>query len=220
MKEIERTGDLADYLTRLPLAKVHLLLDPVQQLTTIDFLENEIKLFLVFEKLDQLYDIWMSLAMVECLDFLEYSGPRMSRNLIDDFHGILQIRVQGRTRLNRGIGPFSKHLSRQFVQIWNTMKSQDYEKEEEEERNTEKKSPSLPLSLNFLPKTLQKFSTKSFPEHSSCRLHFYAIAKNILHNFASSRYQHLSKPFIARGKSFEIDLEDKRGKKKGGGGIL
>lgn len=135
MKEIERTGDLADYLTRLPLAKVHLLLDPVQQLTAIDFLEYEIKLFLVLEKLDQLYDIWVPLAMVECLDLLEYSGPRMSRNLIDNLHGILQIRVQGRTRLNRGIGPFPEHLSRQFVQIWNTRKSQDYEKEKERKIN-------------------------------------------------------------------------------------
>lgn len=73
---------------------------PTQQLTTVYFLEYQIKLYFVFEKFDQLDDIWMALAMMERFDFLKHTCSCVTGNFVDNFNGILQIGIQRPTSLN------------------------------------------------------------------------------------------------------------------------
>lgn len=120
MKKVEGACNLIDNLTRLPLGEVNAFLNPAQQLATVNLLEHEIELLLVLEELDQLDDIRMALAMVERLDLLEYPGTRVSGDLVDDLHSVLEIRVEGRTTLNRGVSAFSENLTGQFVQFCRT----------------------------------------------------------------------------------------------------
>lgn len=120
MKKIERTRNLFDDLTRLSLGEVNSFLNPVQQLATIDLLKHKIKLLLVLEELDQLYDVWVALAMVERLDFLKHPGTRVSGDLVNDLHGVLEVCVEGCTGLDRGVSALPKNFSGQFVQFCNS----------------------------------------------------------------------------------------------------
>lgn len=115
MKKVKRARNLIDNLTRLPLGEVNSLLNSIQQLSTIDFFEYEVKLFLVFEELNQLDDVRVALAMMERLDFLEHPGASMPRNLVDDLHGVFKVRVERCTGLDRGISALTEYLTGQFV---------------------------------------------------------------------------------------------------------
>ena len=58
-------------------------------LTSVNFLEDEIKsvgLFKIFYELD---DVLASLAMVEHFNLLEDSSAGVTRNFVDDFDGVL-----------------------------------------------------------------------------------------------------------------------------------
>lgn len=120
MKKVKRTRNLFDDLTRFSLGKVNPFLNSIQQLAAVDLLKYEVELLFVFEELDQLYNIWMPLAMVERLDFFEHPGTRMSGDLVDDLHGILEIRVEGRTGLDRSVSTLSENFSGQLVQFYNS----------------------------------------------------------------------------------------------------
>lgn len=120
MKKIERTRNLFDDLARLSLGEVNSFLNPVQQLATVNLLKHKIKLLLVLEKLDQLYDVRVALAMVERLDFLEHPGTSVSGDLVDDLHSVLEIRVERCTGLDRGVSALPKNFSGQFVQFCNS----------------------------------------------------------------------------------------------------
>lgn len=120
MKKVERAGNFIDNLTRLPLGEVNSLLDSVQQLATVDFLEHEVELLLVFEKLDQLDDVRVALAMMKRLDLLEHPGASVAGNLVDNLYGVLKVRVEGRTGLDRGVSAFAEYLASQLVQFCNS----------------------------------------------------------------------------------------------------
>ena len=60
-------------------------------LTSVNFLEDEIKsvgLFKIFYELD---DVLASLAMVEHFNLLEDSSAGVTRNFVDDFDGVLNV---------------------------------------------------------------------------------------------------------------------------------
>lgn len=61
----------------------------------------------------------MALAMVEGFDFAKYASPRVARNLVDDLHRVLQLRVDVHARLHRSVSALAKHLTSQFVQFCN-----------------------------------------------------------------------------------------------------
>lgn len=119
MKKVERTRNLGNNLTRLPLGEVNPLLNSAQQLATVDFLEHEIKFLLVLEIFDQLDDIRVALAMMERLDLFEHPGARVPGYFIDDLHGILEVRVEGCTRLDRSVSALPENLTGQFIQFCN-----------------------------------------------------------------------------------------------------
>lgn len=115
MKKVQRARNLFDDLTRFSLGEVNPFLNSIQQLATVDLLKYEVELLLVLEEFDQLYDIWVALAMVERLDFLEHPGTCVSGDLVDDLHGVLEIRIEGRTGLDRGVSTLSENFSGQLV---------------------------------------------------------------------------------------------------------
>ena len=49
--------------------------------TSVDFLKDQIEPVRLLKVLDKLYDVWMSLAVVEHLNLLEDTSPRVARNL-------------------------------------------------------------------------------------------------------------------------------------------
>lgn len=59
----------------------------------------------------------MAGTVMECLHFAEHARPRMARNLLDDLHRVLEIRVDVDARLHRGIGTLAQYLTRQLVQF-------------------------------------------------------------------------------------------------------
>lgn len=91
VEEVESSGDLAHDLSGVVLGEVNILLNARQQGSTIDLLEHQIELLLVFEELNQLEDVGMSLTVVEGLDFAEYSSPSMARYLINNLYGTLYV---------------------------------------------------------------------------------------------------------------------------------
>lgn len=120
MKKVQRARNLFDDLTRFSLGEVNPFLNSVQQLAAVDLLEYEVELLLVLEELDQLYDVRVALAMVERLDFLEHPGTRVPGDLVDDLHGVFEIRVQGCTGLDRGVSTFPENFSGQLIQFCNS----------------------------------------------------------------------------------------------------
>lgn len=80
-------------------------------------LKNKIELFFILEELYELYDAGVAVAVVEGLHLAEDPGAGVSRNLIDDLHGKLHLRVDVHTSLHRGIGPFTQHLAGQLIQL-------------------------------------------------------------------------------------------------------
>ena len=93
------------------------LLNSAQQLATVNFLEDEIEFVIIFEELNELNDVGMSLTVMESLHFLEHSGSSMTGNFVDDLYRVLQIGVQWGTSLNRGVGTFTKNFSSEFVEF-------------------------------------------------------------------------------------------------------
>lgn len=79
--------------------------------------EDQIELLLVLEVLGQLYDIGMTLAVVERFDFAEDARPCVSRHLVDDLDGELLIGVHVDARLHAGVRPFAQDLAGQLVQV-------------------------------------------------------------------------------------------------------
>lgn len=120
MKKIECTRNLFDDLARLSLSEVNSFLNSVQQLATVNFLKHKIELLFVLEEFNQLYDVRVTLAMMERLDFLKHPGTSVSRDLINDLHGVLEVRVEGCTSLDRGVSALPKNFSGQFVQFCNS----------------------------------------------------------------------------------------------------
>lgn len=117
VQEIQSGGDLLDDLRGLVLREADMLLDTRQQWPTIDLLEHQIELLIVLEELDQLQDTGMALTMMECLHFAKNTGAGMTRYFIDHFHGILQVRVDVDTRLDRGIGALTQNLASQLIKL-------------------------------------------------------------------------------------------------------
>lgn len=83
----------------------------------IYLLEDQIELLLVLEILRELYDIGMSLAVVERLHFAEDARPRVSRHLVDDLDGELLVRVDVDARLDAGVRALAQYLAGQLVQV-------------------------------------------------------------------------------------------------------
>lgn len=79
--------------------------------------ENQIEFLLVFEVLGQLYDVRMTLAVMERLDFAEDAGARVPRHLVDDLDGELLVRIHVDASLDAGVGALAQNLTGQLVQV-------------------------------------------------------------------------------------------------------
>lgn len=86
---------------------MHSLLDAVEELAAVDFLEHKVETLVVLEELDQLNDVVVTLAMVECLDLLENALACVPRDLVDYLDRVLKVCVQGGAGLHRGVSPLS-----------------------------------------------------------------------------------------------------------------
>lgn len=79
--------------------------------------KDQVKHLVILKELDQLQDAGMAGAVVESLHLTEHSRPRMTRNLLDDFHSVLEIRVDVDARLHRGVGTLAQYFASQLVQF-------------------------------------------------------------------------------------------------------
>lgn len=79
--------------------------------------EDQVKHLVILEELDQLQDARVAGAVVKSLHLTEYSSPRMARNLLDDLHRVLEIRIDVDARLHRGVGTLAQYLTSQLVQF-------------------------------------------------------------------------------------------------------
>lgn len=80
-------------------------------------LKDQVEDLVVLEELDQLQYARVAGAVVERLHLAEHSRPRVARNLLDDLHRVLEIRVDVHTRLHRGVGTLAQNLTSQLVQF-------------------------------------------------------------------------------------------------------
>ena len=117
VEEIQARGDLFHDLRSIVFRKADVFLNPRQERTTVDLLEHEEKLFLILEELDELQDVGMSLAMMEGLNFAEYTGSSMARNLINNLYGTLYVCVNIYTCLYWSISALPQNLARQLIQL-------------------------------------------------------------------------------------------------------
>jgi hypothetical protein len=91
MQEIQSRSNFLDYLSGIVLGEANVLLDARQQWSTVDFLKYQVEFLLILKELDQLEDIWMTLAMMECLHLSKDSSSCMARYLVDDFNSTFYI---------------------------------------------------------------------------------------------------------------------------------
>lgn len=87
VEKVDARCDLPHNLRRIMFREADVLLDTRQQGPSVDLLEDQIKLLLVFEELNQLKDVGVALTVVKGLHFSEHSRPSMARDLLDNFYG-------------------------------------------------------------------------------------------------------------------------------------
>lgn len=91
VEKVQARSDLLHDLRRLVLREASVLLDAVEQRSSVDLLEHQIELLLVLEELNQLQDVGVSLTVMEGLDFAENSSPSVAGYLINNLYGTLSV---------------------------------------------------------------------------------------------------------------------------------
>lgn len=71
--------------------EANVLLNARQQRAPVDLLEYQIELLLVLKELNQLEDVRMTLAMMECLHLTKDTSSCMARYFIDNFNSTFYI---------------------------------------------------------------------------------------------------------------------------------
>lgn len=79
--------------------------------------KNQIEFLVVFEKLGEMNDVGMTLAVVEGLDLPEYAGASVARNFVDDFDRKLLVRIHVVASLDAGVRALAEYLTSQLIQI-------------------------------------------------------------------------------------------------------
>ena len=138
MQELKSIRDITYNKAGLVFGKVHPFLNVRQKWSAIDFFEDQIKsiqlkkesnqcfasdrgvdviLVGLFEELNQLNDISVSLTVIEDFNFPEHSGTVMSWDFVDNFDGILLARVVVLALLDRCIRPFAQEITGEGIEV-------------------------------------------------------------------------------------------------------
>lgn len=120
MKKFKRRRQVSSDLCSFSFGKPASLLNPSQQLSSFNFLKNQIKPTIIFEHFQKLYYVRMTLAMVESFHFTENSCPRMTRYFVNHFHSELHVCQYVHTRLDGRISAPTEYFATQPVQVCET----------------------------------------------------------------------------------------------------
>lgn len=86
-------------------------------LTSVDFLEDQVKAFRLLKVLDELNYIFVAAAVVKHLYLLEDTCSAVSRHLLDDFDGVLDVGPDIASRSNGRVGTLAKHFPCEVVEL-------------------------------------------------------------------------------------------------------
>ncbi len=84
VQKVQRLGDVPHHQACLLLRQRRSALDVGEQRPALHLLEDEVEAVVLFEVLDQLQHVLVSLAVVENLHFLEHLRPAPPTPLVDD----------------------------------------------------------------------------------------------------------------------------------------
>ena len=117
VKKLQSRGEVVDDVAGLLLGEPDPVLDVVQELSSVDLLEDEVESVWLLEVLDELDDVLVPVTVVEGLDLLEHPGPAVSGDLVDDLDRVLDVGPDRPACADRGVGPLSQDLPGQLVRV-------------------------------------------------------------------------------------------------------
>jgi hypothetical protein len=118
VQKLQARSNFLDDLSRIMFGKANFLLDPIQQWTTVDFLEHQIKFLIILEKFQQLQNVWVASTVMEGFHLAKNASACMARYLVDDLDSVLEFGVNVDASLDRSVGTLAQDFAGQLVQFW------------------------------------------------------------------------------------------------------
>ena len=117
MQKLQGGCQVLNDVAGLLLGKLDAVLDVIQKLTAVDLLEDEVEPLRLLEILDELDDIFVTLAVVKHFDLLEDPRPAVAGHLFDDLDGVLNVRVDVLAGPDGGVSALAQDLAGEVVEL-------------------------------------------------------------------------------------------------------